>query len=106
MKSTPNTPNQRAGDTVTDQDVHRVLASRTREQVLDVLGDREATSVEALAATIVARNVGLDPSAVDRTILQLYHQHLPMLADLGIVRFDPDTMQVQLVADPRSSYCD
>lgn len=104
MKSTPTTSDQRAGDTVTDQNVHRVLASRTREQVLDVLDDGEVTSVEALAATVAARNVGLDPSPVDRTLLQLYHLHLPMLADFGIVRFDPDAMQVQLVADPRPSY--
>lgn len=84
-----------------DDDVYRALADRARRRVLAYLLDERESTVDKLAAVLV----GWD--AVDREStttadersdwgIRLYHLHLPLLADVGLVDFDADAGTVEL----------
>ena len=69
---------------------HRLLAAERRRVALDVLASRGPMSLEALAEGVVDRERQGDVTreAVGRVMTDLYHRHLPLMADLGVVEFD------------------
>lgn len=78
--------------------LHRVLASQRRCVVLDVFGDREPPiGLDELAAAVADREREIDGERRDQDQVQvtLYHHHLPKMADLGLVEFDPESMRVE-----------
>lgn len=82
---------------LTEDDVHRLLSAERRRLALEVLEERGPMGIEDLATAIVERE---DPDAAGttdatrRTMVDLYHRHLPMMDDLGAVEFDRQSRRV------------
>lgn len=91
-------PHARTVDLSTS-DRHRVLAERDRRVVLDVLADRTApVGLGELAAAVAARESGgerADEETIELVGIRLHHNHLPMMADLGIIDYDPAATLVE-----------
>lgn len=82
--------------------VLRALANSRRRHALAALAENEGVlSLDALANSVVARECDCDEAdssaVVERTVLvALYHTHAPLLAEAGLVEFDPDEQSVAL----------
>lgn len=78
----------------------RLLSHPYRRQTVQVLRDTGADAVafDALLDALV-REAPTDRPRRDRIVLELHHMHLPMLADHGIIDYDPDTEFVRYRAD-------
>lgn len=60
-----------------------------RMPIVSVLSDhKRPLSVEQLASELVAYDVDVD---AERATVSLYHSHLPMLADAGVLEFDHES---------------
>ncbi|WP_158057398.1 DUF7344 domain-containing protein [Halorussus halophilus] len=69
----------------------------TRRQTLEYLSTRVgAVSLDELADALAA--VGPD-SACEHTHISLHHNHLPKLADFGLVRYDAKEHLVELAVE-------
>jgi hypothetical protein len=74
--------------------VENLLASRRRRMLLDKLDRADGpVSLDALAATIAAREAGVEPDAVSRdrrreTVEEIYQTDLPKLTATAVVEFD------------------
>lgn len=77
------------GSIETDR-INSLLASSRRRCVLSMLADGDEVTVEKLARTIAARerNGTFDDDRRDRVVVSLVHNHLPRLADHGVVDYD------------------
>lgn len=87
-------------DGISESERHRLLKSERRRVVLAVL-DEQAAVIErqCLAAKVAAHETGADsPSeeAVDRVEVSLHHAHLPLMDDLGVLNYHPDSDTVAL----------
>lgn len=82
-----------SGSKLSESDRHRLLASARRRLTLDVLaGTATAVDLEAVAAAVATRD-GIDPSEeteIERVAIELHHVHLPKMADLGVIDYDPE----------------
>lgn len=93
----------------TESDHHRLLAAERRRVALDVLSSM-ATPVrlDVLAEAIAAygddedREGRASGDRVERIAVTLHHHHLPMMTDLGVVRYDPESQRVEAVELPRT----
>ncbi|MDG5760820.1 hypothetical protein QA600_15900 [Natronococcus sp. A-GB1] len=70
-----------------------LLSSRRRRDVLYCLSETEVASIESLATSIAAREVSVpaervSPDDRERLLIDLYHTHLPKLADRGLIEYD------------------
>lgn len=78
-----------------------VLTDRRRRRVLACLRERDAPMALAdLARDVAARASNASPADVSvdrarRVRIDLYHVHLPKLADAGLVAFDADERTVR-----------
>ena len=79
-------------------DRHKLLATERRRVALDILSERGApVDLEDLAAAIAAREANrdvADDEAVKQVAISLHHTHLPMLADFGVIDYDPEVTLV------------
>lgn len=92
MSKTSNAE-ERAADRIATDDRFRLLAAERRRIVLDVLeGWNPPVELHELA-TEVARWEGED-EAGGRVALTLHHRHLPMMADVGALDYDPEEKTV------------
>lgn len=83
-------------DDLSPDTAFEALASGRRRAVVRLLGDAEsALTVEDLAAGIVASECA-DVSDRERARIDLHHNTLPKLDDLGIVAYDIETHRVEL----------
>lgn len=78
-----------------DEDVMRAMSNRECRYTLYYLLDNERVSLEDLADVVtgwVAAAGKQMTTSTDRESLRisLYHQHLPLLAECGLVEFDPE----------------
>ncbi|NHN43160.1 hypothetical protein G9C85_16195 [Halorubellus sp. JP-L1] len=77
---------------------YRLLADSTRRAVLTVLDDTAApVALQSLARdAAAARYSSGDPpdEVVEQTTVALHHNHLPRLADAGLVEYDRDRKRV------------
>ena len=72
------------GQELLDAIVHPV-----RMPIVSILSDhKRPLSVEQLASELVAHDTDVD---AERATLSLYHSHLPMLADVGVLEFDHES---------------
>ncbi|HKJ58395.1 MAG TPA: hypothetical protein VKA37_04135, partial [Halobacteriales archaeon] len=87
--------------TFTDSDRIRLLASNRRRVLLDVVEDRSTpVALETLAAAVGEAESGageLERETVDRIAITLHHNHLPRLADAGVLDYDPASNHVAAV---------
>ncbi|MFU8869199.1 hypothetical protein [Natronococcus sp.] len=82
----------------------QLLTDPHRRYLLEQLCTDERTTLSNLAHEIAARNRKVSseetaPSCRRRIEIALAHDHLPRLADCGVIAYDPSTWQVVLTAD-------
>jgi hypothetical protein len=74
---------------------HRLLAAERRRVALRVLDEHSLpTGLDELADAVRDRETGTDsprPATAESVRITLHHKHLPLMADLGLVDYDPDT---------------
>ncbi|WP_436932596.1 DUF7344 domain-containing protein [Halosimplex halobium] len=95
------TTSRNDGRTVIDlgaDERYELLAAERRRTALEVLAER-GTPVELddLATAVAAREGGETPAATDRLAVSLHHVHLPRMADLGVLDYDPGDNRVVTV---------
>ena len=82
-----------AADLSDDERLH-LLSNERRRVVLAVLADSELPLTVDEIAPAVERRVSGNPHR--RTVrVSLHHVHLPMLADRGVLEYDPDGHRVE-----------
>lgn len=91
--------------TTADDRCFDAIASGDRRKVLSVLGESDTRmSLTELAIELVRAEQGIPEPGIDsdpvrdRTV-ELYHRHVPRLADAGLVDFDRDQRTVALSVD-------
>jgi len=76
----------------------RLLASERRQTTLSVLSEtRRPVDLEELAAAVAAREGDSDDPKSDRVAsvaTALHHNHLPRMADMGVVSYDAESGRV------------
>lgn len=89
---------------MTDLDpYHRCLANRHRRVLLYELRDRELTSIEELADTVVVEFYGPPGRRArgrDEAAVELRHHHLPELEELAVVDYDARSGTVRVLEFP------
>jgi hypothetical protein len=92
---------QNGGPELTASERHRLLSVEQRRFALDVLGERTApVDLDYLASAILSR---ADGTATDREAelrkirTALHHCHLPVLAEAGVIEYDPEANRVETV---------
>lgn len=88
---------------LSDDERHRILASRRRRTLLAVVAAYgEATTSASLGeiASDVDRRERARNDAVgtpkEDLLVRLHHVHLPLLSEVGLVEYDPETKRVDL----------
>lgn len=88
---------------LTESQRHRMLAVERRRTTLEVLEDLTApVDLEDLAVAVAEREADgdrVDEGTVEQVRISLHHAHLPKLADLGIIAYDP--VETRVEARPR-----
>lgn len=84
-----------------DDRFYRALASQHRRRVLQYLLEENDSTVEEIATVLSgweATTTATMQTPADRSevLIDLTHNHLPRLADAGLVAYDPDTGSVRL----------
>ena len=84
----------------TDQ-LYRALASEQRRRLLSYLLDGEERTVEEIATVLTgwqAAESGSMQTAADReqVHIELFHSHLPLLDEIGVIRYDEDRGAVEI----------
>lgn len=84
---------------LTESERHRLLAHEDRRAALAVLS-RRATPMSL--AELAARIAESDETAAseDDLTARLHHRHLPRMADLGVVDYDPSSNRVEACRVP------
>lgn len=87
------------GRALTADDVFEVLDSSRRRYLLSALRERSEWQLDDLAGRVAARETDAPDRASDEKITErvyasLYRVHVPLLADRGVVSFDPATERV------------
>lgn len=100
-QSTTETTNDRPGTApLSDSEWHRILSVERRRILLDVLDDRPTPiDLDALAEAVETRENGSEPETVQQVAIALHHNHLPKLAELDVVEYDPETRIVESFRD-------
>jgi hypothetical protein len=70
-----------------------LLSNRRRRDVLYCLSETDVASIESLATTIAAREASVpaervSPDDREPVLIDLYHAHLPKLADRRLIEYD------------------
>lgn len=93
-------------------DVFGVLAHRHRRETLVVLAEHETSlTLLDLANEIARREQGVSVDEIsEETIktvhLNLYHRHVPKLAEAGFVEYDRGTNFIELIGSTKSLLSD
>ena len=78
---------------------HRILAAERRRLALDYLADRTGpVDIEELAAAIAARETdenSPDDDTVRQVAISLHHVHLPKMAAIGVIDYEPASSVVE-----------
>jgi predicted transcriptional regulator len=85
--------------TLPESVLHRLLTSDRRRVVLELLKEQPLPiDTEELAILVARRSTdvdGIESDVVDRIALTLHHEHLPTLADAGIVEYQPASNSIE-----------
>lgn len=89
--------------------VWHLLSDPRRRYVLEHLHSTERTTLAALARGIESMDEAgrsgtgrRTPTSRRRIEIALAHDHLPRLADCGVIAYDPSTLRVVLTAGPET----
>ena len=89
--------------TLGEGDRNRLLASRRRRLVLDVIEDRSTPiGLGTLARAIGTAEFGseaIEPETIERLSISLHHNHLPRLDDVGALDYDAVSNHVSAVGN-------
>jgi hypothetical protein len=84
---------------LTETERHRLLAAERRRILVTVLSSSSSPiPMETLARKVAKREADLttvDEVTVDRMKEILYHTHLPMMTNLGLVESNPETNNIE-----------
>lgn len=103
----PNQSDQPAeGDSaprLAEDQLYQALTSHQRRRILYYLLEEQDSTVEELATVLSgweATTTGMMQRPADRSklFLQLVHHHVPRLADVGLIDYEPHTGSVQLAS--------
>lgn len=90
---------------LTEDERHRLLAVEERRLALETLeGQITSIALEDLAVEIATRREGVlaaEAERVDHLTTMLHHAHLPVLDELDVVEYNPETN----VVTPRTDTC-
>ena len=94
-------------DAVSSPDaLFRALANRTRRRVLGYLLEREDATfeelIDILTGWVASEGVVVGPDERRQLEIRLYHHHLPLLADSGLVAYDREEMEIRLETVPEN----
>lgn len=97
--SSSDTSNEQSGTArLPESERNRLLASERRRVLLDVIEDRSIpVDVETLAAAVGEVEFGdgdLPPEQIERISITLHHNHLPRLAEAGVLDYDATSNHV------------
>lgn len=85
--------------TLPESALHRLLASNRRRILLELLEEQPTpVDLEALAILVAKREAEVDstePADLDRIEMTLHHEHLPVLAQAGVVDYQPAANSVE-----------
>ncbi|WP_175424168.1 hypothetical protein [Haladaptatus sp. W1] len=85
--------------TLDESDRHRLLVSERRRVLLEALSDyTPPVDLEEMARAVAAREDSLYQDKhenVDEVSITLHHIHLPMMADFGVLDYDPDSNRIK-----------
>ncbi|WP_436927678.1 DUF7344 domain-containing protein [Halosimplex amylolyticum] len=85
---------------MTEDEYHELLSVERRRTTLDILaGSTAPVELEELATTVAARESDVrvpDEATTERVAINLHHNHLPKMANLGLIAYDPDSSRVEL----------
>lgn len=78
-------------DDLTEHERHRLFAADRRRTTFEVLrGETDPVALEDLASAVAAREGdGTDDETVEHVAITLHHVHLPKMADVGAIDYDP-----------------
>lgn len=92
---------------LTESETYRLLAVKRRRLALEILIRSSApVELEALAAAVTERETDReigDETAVEDAAITLHHLHLPMMADLDVIDYDPEASQIESCPASRGS---
>jgi DNA-binding transcriptional ArsR family regulator len=84
-----------------EYEIHRILSNPRRREALRRLGSSPSRiSVRDLSELVAAAETGEDPAPRDvreSVYISLHQTHLPRLHDLGILEYDRDLKEVELL---------
>lgn len=82
--------------------LYRCVADRHRRQLLTYLRETEngTATVDELVDYVVRQEVNSPAPDRASVAVDIYHLHLPLLADEGVVEFDARTERVQYTSRP------
>lgn len=98
--SSTESPNEHAGTAgLTETERHRLLVAERRRAVLDVLAEwTPPVELDDLVEAIAdcEDDAALPRSELERRVaISLHHNHLPMMTDVGVVRYDPASNRIE-----------
>lgn len=85
------------------RDRHGLLMAERRRLALEILaGDSGSVDLEELAAGVATREEGpdADEETIERVAVALHHNHLPKMADLGVLAYDRDAHRIEPTGVP------
>ena len=84
---------------LTESGRYQLLAADRRRAVLDILADEGGPiDVRAIAERIATRETDagvLSASAVERVEISLHHNHLPRMAEYGVIGYRPAQHEIE-----------
>lgn len=99
IQQCPRTCTRSDVEELTESEYHELLSVERRRITLDILA-RSTAPVELgeLAATVAARESDMDVpdgATAERVAMDLHHTHLPRMANLGVIAYDPDSSRIE-----------
>ena len=76
---------------VSESESHQILSSERRQILLYVLDEQPTTVHLDTVASAVAKREANPTDTVESVAISLHHNHLPMLANAGIIHYNPES---------------
>ncbi|TYL36064.1 hypothetical protein CV102_24295 [Natronococcus pandeyae] len=81
-------------------DLFDAFSDKRRQHVLEYLSDYGIATLDELTTRVASREKKSSEEQQQQIAISLVHHHLPKLEETGIVSYDSDHKNIQLLADP------